>query len=151
MKPLPDESVAKTLFGVMPDLASLFADFKYCRYERSDRGTLPIAPPGYFFVSSEAPGIKIWGDDNLSSCLKHGLYVRPLPDVRRRVESRCTPRIGGASNDYIGSFKIIPWAPYGHALILASDSNMIANPWVAFVPLEALPKIDLTNTEIYAP
>jgi hypothetical protein len=149
MKPLPPEAVAKALFGIMPDLDSLFASYAYCRYERSDRGTLAVAPPGYFFFASETPSIKTWGDDQMASMLKQGLYAKPLPDVRRRVESRCTPRINGARDDYIGGFKIIAWEPYGHALIVASDSNMIANPWVAFVPLAGLPVIDLTTVDIY--
>jgi hypothetical protein len=153
MKPLDDSVVGKTLFGIMPDLDSLFQDFIYCRQERLGKhgGTRTIHPPGYFFMASETASIKTWGDDQLRSMFNQHLYAKPLGDVRRRVESRCTPRINGASDDYIGSFKIIAWEPYGHALIVASDSNMIANPWVAFVPLAGLPIIDLTTTEIYTP
>lgn len=153
MKLLEPDKISKTLFGIMPSLDSLFEDFVYCRSVRLGQhgGTRAIHPPGYFFFASETPAIKTWGDDALASCLKQGLYVKPHSGVRRRVERHCTPRINGASDDYIGSFRIIAWEPYGHALIVASDSNMIANPWVAFVPLAGLPTIDLTTTEIYTP
>jgi hypothetical protein len=153
MKPLEKQSVDRTLLGIVPSLNSLFEAYAYCRQVQLGKhsGTHTIHPPGYFFLSSETESIKTWGDDQLASMFNQSLYVKPHPGVRRIVERYCTSRINGASDDYIGSFKIIAWEPYGHALVVASDSNMIANPWVAFVSLASLPTINLTTTEIYTP
>lgn len=82
-------------------------------------GSRTLAPFGYYFIST--PG-----------CIrpKHNLYGKPTAEVLKAARCNCT-------NGSIGSFRVIPWQD--KALVLAVDSHMIGQPWLAFVPLDQVP------------
>lgn len=158
MKPLEQTSIDKSLFGIVPDLRQLFEDFRYCKDQRGPEGNvITPRPAGYFFMGSEEPRIKTWLKTG-NRPMAGNLSVKPSQQVVERVNSRCTgPRIGSRLGDlnwnipyYFQAFKIIPWTVYDHALIVATDLNMIAHPWVAFVPLDAIPDINPDNTPTWA-
>ena len=50
------------------------------------------------------------------------LWAKPMPKIKREVESFCC-------EGKIGGFHLIPWEDT--VLLLANDSMMIANPWLS--------------------
>ncbi len=102
------------------DLSDLFDDFGFYPYVvTKGHGSRTLAPFGYYFIST--PG-----------CIrpKHNLYGKPTAEVLKAARCNCT-------NGSIGSFRVIPWQD--KALVLAVDSHMIGQPWLAFVPLDQVP------------
>lgn len=144
---IPAESLAKTSFGIVASLGDLFAEFTYAASVfTNERGSITLAPAGYYFIASQCPTINTWETNPGKRCA--GLYVRPLPHVESAIQARCFARQHGAPHGVIGGFKIIPWPATGHALIVAGDEVHICNPFVAFVPLDALPVINSDNTPV---
>lgn len=135
-KPIEQDRIDRTMFGMIANLDVLFSQFAYVEIPVAKRNT-DYAPPGMYFLSSEHAAIKPFADPR-----PHGpaLHVRPLDAVRDAVKARCC-------EGRIGSFSIMVWPDTGYALVMANDRMMIANPWVAFVPVAALPTINPDNTE----
>lgn len=139
---IPADSLAKTYFGVVASLSELFSDFIYgTQYNPPQGGTAYSHPDDFYFMSSDHASVKTWAEGVCNRRVKP-LYAKPCEKVRKVMLSR-------SMEGRIGSFKIIPWPHCGHALILGSDSTGIATVWLGFIPLDALPVIDASNTAIY--
>lgn len=137
------DNLKKTYFGVIASLSELFTDFIYAvEYRPAVGGTAYDAPDGYYFMASKHPGIATWAEGVCQRRVKP-LYAKPSAAVYKAMMYRCM-------EGRIGSFEIIPWPHCGHALVVGRDSTGIANVWLAFIPLDALPVIDATNTPIHA-
>lgn len=140
---IPADALAKTSFGVIADLSEIFVEFEYQRtHILPNNGGCAPDPAGWYFISSEHKTISTWG---AGPGRTPGLYVRPTDAARDTIRARCYGRDDMAHGE-MGGFKIIPWPNTGHALIVANDVLHICMPFVAFIPLDALPIINATNT-----
>jgi hypothetical protein len=151
LKPLDAESIKKSLFGIVPDLSALFSEFAFVGMSHEYRQNTPQSrreihrtyhnfPQRFFYLAARnCPTI----DQTFATFVSKGfaLCAEPLAAVRKAAENRCC-------EGRLASFEIIPWPHTGHALVLAHDAVMIANPWLAFVPLDALPTISMDNTRV---
>ena len=140
------EQIAKTKFGIVTDFATLFTDFAYV----GESGRSPVRhdwPDGFYFLSTLYGPPQIEKNFNRSSDPIYpgrrdlALCAKPTDKVRDAVLDR-------ALEGRIGSFEINVWKHDGHALVLGTDSTMIAKVWLAFVPLDCFPTINPDNTRI---
>jgi hypothetical protein len=146
--PIDEESIKKTIFGVVESLDAFFEQYIYCA-ERFDKGSGTSAysgriwtphPKGFYFCASEYDSMKTWIKP--PAC-KGALYVKPKDGIVRPLQNVCC-------NAAFQAFKIIPWRHTGHALVTATDVLMIAHPWLGFVPLASIPEINAQNTPIWS-
>lgn len=140
----------QTLFGIVPNLDFFFEEFVYgLSYHQPHRGSGTHHPRGFYFMSSEHASISSWYREGKNP-FKGALYVKPKRDIGIVVRNMCCEA-------NIGSFSLIPWPSEGHALVKANDRLQIANPFLGFVPLEALPEINqhtiglFDGKELHAP
>lgn len=151
MKDLGADVLKKTLYGQVDDLSYFFEEFTYIRevkvpVRRSDgyggftkdhRIETPRVP-GFYFMSSEDPRIKTW----IAKPVGGGsLHVKVKEDVLANVSRLCI--------DGLAALKVIPWEPYGVALVVATDRAMIANPWLGFVPLDSIPEVNHESVGVW--
>lgn len=145
MKTLDPKAVEKTLLGVVTDWRELFIEHRYSKTDRSGKPWVTHHPANYHFLWSESDKI----DKRDQAHFWLSLYVLPNPKIIPVVNARMTPPINQpmrSISNGIQSFHVIPWPDYGMALVTATDWNCIANPWVCFIPLEAIPEINPDNT-----
>lgn len=148
MKPLPQDRLDKTLLGIVTDWRELFIEHRFGKKGRSKTPWVTHHPADFYFLASEDPRIKCLGNQ-IKDWLS--LYVKPNPKIEPVIHSVCTPPIRKEQTRYnFQAFKIIPWPDYGMALITATDVNMIAEPWVCFIPLSAVPDINPENTAMFS-
>lgn len=147
LKPIPDEAIKRTSFGIVASLDIFFDKYLYGREVKVPPGGMwPLGrqynegPPGFYFLGSDYP-LKI---HSFASPPAQGaaLVVRPIPEILKEVQKRCCEgRVGG--------FRVIPWAHTGHALVCASDAVHIANPWLGFVPLGSIPDLTAATVAVW--
>lgn len=143
MKKLDENWLAKVQFGIVASLDDLFDGFIYCRQEPAPQGgTRTVRPNGWYFCSGrEATGIVTFQPGkHPGSCL----YTKPKPHVLQAVLER-------SLEGEVGAFYITAWPGREYALVHATDSTGIANPWLAFVLLDSLPEINPENTSTWSP
>lgn len=121
MKYLTDkESSMKTPLLGNANLSDIFEDFGFYPWKATPgHGSRTLAPTGYYFIST--PG-----------CIrpKHNLFGKPTAKALEAAQNNAT-------DGSVGSFGIIPWAD--KALVIAIDRHHIAQPWIAFIPLDQIP------------
>lgn len=136
---LNKEQLRRALFGLVESLDEIFAEFAYSQKLpfHPHRGSITKRPENFIFLSGGGTTIETWGDKNMNI----SLGARLKPSVQRKVEDHCCER-------GIGGLEIHQWRFANVALIGATDHFYIANPWIAFIPLEKLPAININNTPL---
>ncbi len=131
-----EKLVKKCAFGIVPTLTELFTEFAYCKAPAPHRNS---DPAGMYFFSGRDCGVESF--IAAESRGGHGphLLARPVEKVQQAMWPRCL-------EGKIGSFELIKWELNGHALLMGTDSTMIAQVWLALIPLEGVTPINPGNT-----